>query len=154
MQEIQHELAAELERTGEMVHGFLQWMVFCNGDTARDEEFQHGHLLSFLSQDVLETLAGALLHVKNGIHTPAMRESRYLLELAIKMAYVQQASYQASIEEKLRQFYEILSSHKISLMRKVRLSFLSQETAELFIADHKKSWACQLFCLQKGLVQG
>ena len=68
------EVVAEIERTRTLVAGVLDWLQFCYADTARDSEFRSSHLLSFLDQDVVETLCGILANIEAGIHLPAIRE--------------------------------------------------------------------------------
>jgi hypothetical protein len=133
--EIPKELEKEFGRTYELVYGFIHWLSFCILDTARDGNFQNNHLLSFLSQDILETLAGVLIHVKEGIHTPVIRESRYLLELSVKLAYVQQQNYSMPIDEKLQVFHQIIKSTNISPMKRIDLKYLKSNTARDFLIE-------------------
>ena len=65
------EIQSEFSRTSEMIMSFIEWMHFCILDTARDVNFHNNHLLSFLSQDILETLMGVLVHVKRGNPHPS-----------------------------------------------------------------------------------
>lgn len=132
-EQIPEELESEFSRTNEMIMGFIEWMHFCILDTARDVDFHDNHLLSFLNQDILETLMGVLVHVKQGIHTPAIRESRYLLELSIKLAYIQQKNYSMPIDEKLSTFNKIIKSTNISPMKDIDLKYLAKETADDFL---------------------
>tara|TARA_R110001583_G_scaffold194071_1_gene364194 strand:+ start:549 stop:1322 length:774 start_codon:yes stop_codon:yes gene_type:complete len=132
---IPKELQTEFSRTNEMIMGFIEWMHFCILDTARDVNFHDNHLLSFLNQDILETLTGVLIHVKEGIHTPAIRESRYLLELSIKLAYVQQKNYSMPIDEKLSTFNKFIKSTSISPMKDIDLKYLKNGSADSFIAN-------------------
>lgn len=128
-------LNLEFSRTNEMIMDFIKWMQFCILDTARDLNFHDNHLLSFLNQDILETLTGVLVHVKEGIHTPAIRESRYLLELSIKLTYIQQKNYTMSIDEKLSIFYKFLKSTNITPMKEIDLNYLDTKSAKNFLSD-------------------
>lgn len=129
------EIEKEFKRTNEIILGFISWLDFCIKDTSRDVNFCENHLLSFLNQDVLETLMGVLLHVKEGIHTPAIRESRYLLELSIKLAYIQQKNYSMPIDEKIKTFNKIIKSTSISPMKDIDFTLLSQDKAREFLSD-------------------
>ncbi len=130
---IPKELKTEFARTNEMIMAFIEWIHFCILDTARDVNFHDNHLLSFLNQDILETLMGVLIQVKEGIHTPAIRESRYLLELSIKLAYIQQKNYSMPILEKLNIFNKIIKSTSISPMRDIDFEYLEKDSAEKFL---------------------
>lgn len=103
--------------------------------TSRDQNFQKNHLLSFLNQDILETLFGVLSHVMEGIHTPSIRESRYLLELSIKIAYIQKQSYFSTIQEKLEEFDKIIKAPSITPMKSTDLNYLSEPTKIQFLEE-------------------
>ena len=128
-------LEKEFERTHDLVMGFIQWLYFCMADTARDNEFTNNHLLSFLNQDILETLMGVLVLVKEGIHAPVIRESRYLLEVSIKLTYIQQSEYRMPIEGKLKEFENTIKSPSISPMKKISLSLLKPDISEEFLIE-------------------
>lgn len=132
---IPKELESEFSRTNEMIMAFIEWMCFCIRDTARDVNFHDNHLLSFLNQDILETLMGVLVHVKEGIHTPAIRESRYLLELSIKLAYIQQKNYSMPIDEKLKVFNKFIKLTNITPMKEIDFKYLEKESADIFLSD-------------------
>lgn len=129
------ELEFEFSRTTQLITGFIDWMRFCIRDTARDINFHENHLLSFLHQDIIETLIGVLICVKEGIHTPAIRESRYLLELSIKLTYIQQQNYAMPIDEKLSTFNSLIKSPNIRPMRDITLNYLSSDSASSFLVD-------------------
>lgn len=131
---IPENLESEFSRTNKMIMDFIEWMHFCILDTARDVNFHENHLLSFLNQDILETLMGVLVHVKEGIHTPAIRESRYLLELSIKLAYIQQNNYSMTIDEKLETFNKFIRSTNINPMREIDLKYLERKSVEDFLS--------------------
>lgn len=133
--DIPAELKDEFQRTEEIVLEFVKWLQFCLMDTARDSNFQNNHLLSFLYEDIVETLMGVLTHVVDGIHTPSIRESRYLLELSIKVAFIQQENYQSSIEDKLISFDREIKSPSIAPMRRINFNYFSDTTRTLFIEE-------------------
>ncbi|MBR9794385.1 MAG: hypothetical protein GYB58_21845 [Gammaproteobacteria bacterium] len=133
--EIPDDLKAEFERTQKIVLGFVQWLQFCIMDTARDSNFTKNHLLSFLHQDILETLFGVLSHVLEGIHTPPIRESRYLLELSIKVSFIQRERYFSTIEEKLAEFDKEIKAPSISPMKRIDLSYLKDDTKPVFLEE-------------------
>lgn len=133
--EIPEELKGEYERTQHLVLGFVQWIQFCMMDTARDPNFSKNHILSFLHQDIIETLFGVLSHVMEGIHNPSVRESRYLLELSIKVAFIQSQNYSSSIEEKLSEFDKEIKAPSISPMKRIDLIYLKEHTRVEFLQE-------------------
>ncbi|WOE42067.1 hypothetical protein [Acinetobacter chinensis] len=126
--EVPDELKDEFKRTQNIVDSFIWWLSFCMSDTARDSNFTKNHLLSFLFQDILETLFSVKLNVIEGIHAPSIRESRYILELSIKVALIQTENYSSSIEEKLNQFNREIKEPSISPMKRINLQYLKEDT--------------------------
>lgn len=128
-------LKDEFERTKKISFEFIQWLQFCLMDTARDSAFQKNHLLSFMHQDIIETLMGVQLNVVEGIHAPSIRESRYLLELSIKIAFIQSENYFSTIEDKLNEFDREIKAPSISPMKKIELSYLSEDSKKSFLEE-------------------
>lgn len=125
-------LSESYKRTIKIVDGFIKWLSFCVMDTGRSPQFKDNHLLHLLADDYLESLFIVPHLIEQGIHRPVIRDSRFILEMSIKMAYVQQTEYQLPIETKVNDFKKELASPNISLMRKVNLSMLSDELKEPF----------------------
>lgn len=133
--DLPEELTSEFSRTNDIVYGFMQWIHFCMMDTARDSSFNQNHMLSFLHQDILETLMSVPINIAQGIHNPAIRESRYLLELCIKLTYVQSTSYSSTIESKLTQFNRQLADTSISLKNRITLSYFTDNLKADFLEE-------------------
>lgn len=118
------EPTAALKTTATIVHEYLAGIGFIIGDTARDPGFGTTHLLSYLSQDFIESAVAISFLAREGSLSVPKRELRFIIESSIKMCYVQQKNYSSSIEDKLKQFDKELSSANISIKRDLALSML------------------------------
>lgn len=107
-------------------------MQFVAMDTSRDPKYIENHLLSYLAQDFVESLAAIPVLVEQGIHNVALREARFILEASIKMCAVQQSSPTTSITEKLIRFQGLFDSSSISVKKKITLSFLPEDHRDDF----------------------
>jgi len=104
-------------------------------DTRRDPEYVNSHLLYVLADDYLESLVAVPMLLKQGIHRPAIRDSRFLLEMSIKLAYIQQNEYKLPISTKIDHFKKELSSPGISVMRSINLDLLKKEMHPEFFEE-------------------
>ncbi|MGC1484572.1 MAG: hypothetical protein WA789_12325, partial [Candidatus Acidiferrum sp.] len=101
-------------------------------DTSRDPTFGANHLLSYLAQDFIESAVSILLLARGGTVSVAKREIRFIIESSVKVCYVQQESYNSSIERKLMQFDKELSSSRISIKEDLALRMLPEELRDDF----------------------
>jgi hypothetical protein len=104
---------AALKTTSTIVHEYLAGIGFIIGDAARDPGFGTTHLLSYLSQDFIESAVAISFLAREGSLSVPKRELRFIIESSIKICYVQQKNYSSSIEDKLTQFDKVLSSANI-----------------------------------------
>jgi hypothetical protein len=123
---------ASLEVTGRIVRDYLSAVRFVIADSSRDPDFGATHLLSYLSQDLIESAVGTAFLAGSGSLSVPKRELRFVIESSIKLCYVQQKNYGSSINDKLTQFDKELSSHKISMKRDLNLWMLAQSVQEQF----------------------
>ena len=117
---------ALLDVTGRIVHDYLSAVRFIIGNSARNPDFGSTHLLSYLSQDLIESAVGMAFLAGSGSLIVPKRELRFVIESSIKLCYVQQKNYGSSINDKLIQFDKELSSHKISMKRDLSLRMLAE----------------------------
>lgn len=111
---------------------FLHGVVFLALDNSRDPTFSQNHLLACIADDFLETALALLLMAREGIHNACRRELRFLLEMSIKLCFVQQRSEASSTEDKVALFRRDLDSPSISLRKRVNLLLLSEPQREPF----------------------
>ena len=70
-----------------------------------------------------------------GMLSVAKRELRFVMEASIKLCFVQQNSYRATVAEKLTQFDKQLASQKISIKNNLELTMLPPEMRAAFADD-------------------
>lgn len=133
--ELPKELAGPYNQTIKIIDGFMKCLGFCVMDTGRNPDFVNSHLLYILSDDYLEALVAVPMMVKQGIHRPAIRDSRFILEMSIKMAYIQQNEDELPIEDKLEIFKKELSSPSISLMKKIDFFHFDDDIRTKFLVE-------------------
>jgi len=126
-------LKAEFQRTNIIVDEYMGWLFACMLNTARDPNFNNNHLLSFLHQDILESLMSVKINIIEGVLLPSIRESRYLFELSVKVAHIQTTNPSSSIEEKLNEFNKVISTPNITSMKHMRFSYFNDEIKKEFL---------------------
>ena len=128
-------LEQEYKRTQDIFNGFMKWIMFYKMDEGRNPNFYKNHLFSVLNQDYIESIFATPILVKEGILNPTIRESRYILEMSIKIAFIQQKDYSLSIEEKLEKYKKKINTSKISHFKELNLSMLKNESQKNFLED-------------------
>jgi hypothetical protein len=124
--------AAALAVTAQIVHHYLSAIRFIVGGSSRDPAFTSTHLLSYLSQDFIESAGGVVFLAQSGSLSIPKRDLRFILESSIKLCYVQQKSYRSPIDDKLKQFDRELSSPSISIKRDLNLWMLAEPLRDDF----------------------
>jgi hypothetical protein len=114
---------------------FLRGVMFLVMDTARDPEFANCHFLAYVADDYLESAVAIPFMVREGIHNVCFREMRFLLELSLKLCFVQQQNYRQPVEEKLAAFREQLNSPNISIKNDIDLSLLPVTERATFLEE-------------------
>jgi hypothetical protein len=117
-------LAEFIRETQYIARSYLGGLSFIVMDTARDPKSAANHLLSCLSQDLLQSEVSISALVTDGLLNVARRELRFLIEASVKIAAVQQASYVSTIEDKLTAFDKPLKSPSISIKSRIKLNLL------------------------------
>lgn len=128
-------LIEPFRQTTEIINSFLHWISFCVMDAGRDPEYLKNHLLYILADEYLESLVAVPMLLKQGIHRTAIRDSRFLLEMSIKMAHIQQSEYKLPIGTKIESFKKELSSPSISIMKRINLALLKEELRPDFLEE-------------------
>jgi hypothetical protein len=121
---------------------FLSFLWFCVQDTGRDVNFWDNHLLSYVSQDILQSCSSIHWLAYEGVTNPCKRELRFLIELAIKQCYIEQEMPHASIADKLVQYRTLLDGPNISIKSKIRLPLLPDSERDAFLEDIGRSYGC------------
>jgi hypothetical protein len=130
--QIPEAVVTQLTNTQGIVRDYLGAIHFIIGDTARDPNFWSTHLLSYVSQDLIESAISIAFLAQSGSLSVPKRELRFIVESSIKLCYVQQKNSRSRIDEKLSQFEKQLSSPKISMKRDLNLWMLPGAIQEQF----------------------
>ena len=120
------ELAEAIGETNSIAVAYLRGLAFIVHDTSRDPQYIPNHLLSCLSQDLLQSAVSISALVREGLLSVARRELRFLVEASVKIASVQQGSYVSMISEKLELFDKELRSPSISIKKQIQLALLAE----------------------------
>ena len=104
------EYTSEIDILTNINKDFLAALFFCINDTGRDSKFWDNHLLSYISQDIIQSCFSIYWLAKEGVTNPCKRELRFLLEIIIKQCYIEQQLPLASVTEKLDQYSNLINS--------------------------------------------
>jgi hypothetical protein len=121
-----------LNTTGQIVRDYLSALHFIVGDASRSPDFDTTHLLSYLSQDLIESAASIVFLARSGSLSVPKRELRFMIEASIKLCYLQQKNDRAPIADKLRQFDKQLKSPSISIKDDLNLWMLPANIRDEF----------------------
>ncbi|HEX5425223.1 MAG TPA: hypothetical protein VFW94_16870 [Candidatus Acidoferrales bacterium] len=111
---------------------YLLVLRFIVLDTGRDPSFNANHLLSYLADDFIQSAAAITFLAREGGLSVAKRELRFLIESSIKLCFVHQQKYNSTVQEKLAEFDEELSSPSISIKRDLNLNMLPSDLRTVF----------------------
>jgi hypothetical protein len=121
-----------LNTTGQIVRDYLAALRFIVGDASRIPDFNTTHLLSYLSQDLIESAASIVFLARTGSLSVPKRELRFMIEASIKLCYVQQRNDRSPIADKLQQFDKQLKSPSISIKNDLKLWMLPASVKDDF----------------------
>lgn len=133
--EVPSAIVTEIAHTESLCMDFLRGVMFLALDTARDPEFASCHFLAYVADDYLESAVAIPFMVREGIHNVCFRELRFLLELSLKLCFVQQQNYRQPVEEKLSAFREQLNSPNISIKNNIDLALLPVAERATFLEE-------------------
>lgn len=126
------DLAKAIRETEFIARSYLAGLSFIVQDTGRDPAYLPNHLLSFLSQDILQSAISIPTLIREGLLNVARRELRFLIEASVKITAVQQGSYVSTIQEKLDAYDSELSSPSISIKKSIVLGLLPEPDRAAF----------------------
>ena len=64
--------------------------------------------------------------IQEGIHNVCRRELRFILEMSIKICFVQHKQYNSDVETKLNSFKSIFDSTNISIQKQLNLHLIPE----------------------------
>jgi hypothetical protein len=130
--ELTEDTRSALNTTGQIVRDYLAALRFVVGDASRSPDFGTTHLLSYLSQDFIESAASIVFLARSGSLSVPKRELRFILESSIKLCFIQQKNDRSPIADKLKQFDKTLKSPSISIKDDLKLWMLPASAKDAF----------------------
>ena len=115
-----------LDSFSRLTNDFLFILAFVGKDAGRDPEWWDTHLLSYTAHDILESTFGILSLSRDGLSSTCRRELRYLVELSIKVCYIEQQYQKLPFAEKLEAARRPLDSTNIGIKKNLSLSLLPE----------------------------
>ena len=98
------------ENLWKITNDFLFGLKFISLSFGRHEGSLEKHLLSVLYDDIIEAVFAILGLARDGTSNTSKRELRFLVELAIKLCYVEQRFTNRTIPEKIKEAKQLLST--------------------------------------------
>ncbi|MCR9190070.1 MAG: hypothetical protein NXH96_14945 [Alteromonadaceae bacterium] len=95
------EYQSELGFLRRTVQDFIHTLRLCELAASRWQDFGEKYLLPRHFDDIVEAALTAQLAVENGALNPARRELRYMLEVAVNVAYVDEIRAKDSFDERV-----------------------------------------------------
>ena len=133
--EVSPDIAEQIENTWTISRAFLSALKFVVLDSARDSKYFDNHLLAYLAQDYIQSVVSLSVLTHGGIHNTCRRELRFLLEMSIKLCYIQQSQPGSAVAVKLDIFKNTLESTNISMQKKIDLNLLPESVRAQFYSD-------------------
>lgn len=96
-----HEYALELEFLRKTIHDLIQTLRLCSFAASRWNEFSEKYLLPRHLDDIVEAALSAQLSIENGALNPARRELRYMLEVIVNIAYVDEVRAKDTFDQRI-----------------------------------------------------
>ncbi|PTP08771.1 hypothetical protein CWN85_11180 [Vibrio splendidus] len=130
----------ELQFLRKMILDFTNTLRLCQITASRWVDFHEKYLLPQHFDDLAEAALTAQLAIENGALNPARRELRYMLEVAVNIAYVDEEMSGSPLPER-RDFYKSKQVKKINVDQVSKLPFrLLGENKESFSQHVKNAW--------------
>lgn len=135
------EYQAQLAFLGRTVYDLITTLRLCTLAASRWQSFTDDYLFPRYLDDIVEAVTIAQFAIQNGALNPARRELRFILEVAVNIAFVDEKKSKLSLEERI-EFYRGKGVKKINVdhVKDLPLRLLN-EHKERFSASVIKAWA-------------
>ncbi|HVJ42372.1 MAG TPA: hypothetical protein VM639_12795 [Dongiaceae bacterium] len=133
--DLPEKLREPIRKADSIIMSYLAGLQFLISDAARDPEFRNNHLLTYLSQDLLQSAVSVLFLATEGLLNVAKRELRFVLETSVKICKVQQQNYRLPIAEKIETFEKQLKSTNISVNRDIKFEMMREQVVADFCKE-------------------
>lgn len=136
------DIQIELDRNLKICNSFFDSVIFSLFNYQRGPlDFKDNFFLR-VSDEFVETLSSIELLMKNGYRNQCRRECRFILELAIKAAYINQQNDNEDFNVQLENFQKLLQDPGISIIKKLDYPFFadSPELVEEFSLEARRMY--------------
>ena len=100
---------------------FIQAVHACFMMSRRAPDIYDQMLMFRLTDDLLQSCIATLFLIQNGMHNPAAREIRFMIESGVKQLFVDQQKSSQTFDEKLRFLHEEVNHSSISMVSELKL---------------------------------
>jgi len=125
-----------LQYLHEVTHAYMRGVWACYLMSTRSQEWTENSMMFRLVLDTMQSPIAIQSLIETGLHNPARRELRYVLESAVKYLHVDEALPQAPLPEKLDFLHHGVPRSSISVIDDVDVS-LPAPAMPRFRADVK-----------------
>lgn len=134
------EYRSETDFLRRTISDFIHTLRVCEIAASRWEDFGKKYLLPRHFDDIVEAALTAQLAIENGALNPARRELRYMLEVSVNIAYVDEIRAKDSFEERIA-YYRGKTVKKSNVDHVFELPFrLLGESKEEFASSVQSAW--------------
>lgn len=96
-----NEYTLELKFLRKMIHDLIQTLRLCSFAASRWDKFSEEYLLPRHLDDIVEAALSAQLSIEHGALNPARREMRYMLEVVVNIAYVDEIRAKDTFDQRI-----------------------------------------------------
>lgn len=128
----------ELNRNKNIIRSFLFGIKFVSLQTQRAPDIFKNNLFLGQLDDLMQSLVSIEVLAEHGVRNTCLRETRYLLEAAIKCCYIEQKDPDYSLEGKLQVFKDVINDSNINYINEIRFPHFDKDTKASFVSDAKK----------------
>ncbi|MCZ8321088.1 MAG: hypothetical protein O9296_05810 [Novosphingobium sp.] len=130
----------ELSFLNRTVQDFIKSVRLCEFAATRWQEFGECYLLPAYLDDIIEAALAAQLSIENGMLNPARRELRFMLEVAVNIAYVDELRAKDSFADRTA-FYRGKGVNKANVDHVSELPLrMLPDNRESFITSTRSAW--------------
>ncbi|MDX1766614.1 MAG: DUF5677 domain-containing protein [Arenibacter troitsensis] len=122
------EIQLEKDKFKSLCNSFFDSIIFSIFNYQRGPlDFKDNFFLR-VSDEFVETLSSIELLIENGYRNQCRRECRFIIELAIKAAYINQQNDNEHFEVQIQNFERLLKDSGISIIKELNYPFFDSDT--------------------------
>jgi hypothetical protein len=122
-----NEIQIELDRHKQICNSFFDTVIFSIFNYSRGPLNFKDNFFLRVSDEFVETLSAIELLMTNGYRNQCRRECRFILELAIKAAYINQQNDNENFETHLENFQKLLKDPGINIIKQLKYPFFDSD---------------------------